>query len=62
MEKQIEMKVKELIKELSKLPQDAPIRVLNIDKLEDGENEWVVGMEEENEGNDYHSVILLTSI
>ena len=56
------MNVKELIKELSKLPQDAPIRVLNIDKLDDGENEWVVGMEEENEGNDYHSVILLTSI
>jgi len=56
------MKVKELIEELSKLPQDIPIRVLNIDSLDDRENEWVVGMEEENEGNDYHSLILLTSI
>ena len=55
------MNVKELIKELSKLPQDAPIRVLNINKIDDETNQWVVAMEEENEGNDYHSVIKLTS-
>ncbi len=55
------MKAEELIKMLQGVPSDTPIRVLNINSLDDRPNEWVVKVEEENEGNDYHAVILLTS-
>ena len=61
MEKQLDMTVKQLMEQLGKLPQDIPIRALNMNKEDKGMNEWVVSMEEENEGNEYHSVILLTS-
>tara|TARA_R100001460_G_scaffold64736_3_gene105047 strand:+ start:142 stop:312 length:171 start_codon:yes stop_codon:yes gene_type:complete len=55
------MKAKELIKILQSVPSDTPIRVLNINDVDDRPNEWVVKVEEENEDNDYHTIILLTS-
>lgn len=40
------MNVKELIKELKKLPEDLPIRVLNPqENVKAFENEWVYGLE-----------------
>ena len=55
------MEAKELIKILQSVPSDTPIRVLNINDVDDRPNEWVVKVEEENEDNDYHTIILLTS-
>ena len=55
------MEVRELIEKLKGLPQDLPIRTFNMHKDDDMENEWVVEIEQENEGSDYHAVILLTS-
>ncbi len=54
------MTVEELIERLNNLPKNLPIRALNW--LEDDDtNEWVVKVQEENEGTRYHSVILITS-
>lgn len=57
------MIVKELIKELNKLPQDLPIRT---DNRPEGENEWIDGIEYSETGSSGYElegeVRLITSI
>ncbi len=58
------MIVKDLIRELKKLPQDLPIRIDN--EYPDGENEWIVGLECSETGDSGYElegeVRLLTSL